>query len=350
MTADEAATFNEMFSMIFESQERNAAAFSAGRLSDTTQRTSVFGRTSVDRTSQPMTKLFRSVRRHTKRVNWTTKSDELLDRLKEDVDMCRTDQELLAWAMAKIFTPELHSNAIKPKASKSTSTAASQSSTATNEHATDQNAQAEEVTAVDADFVANLPSVYPHILAHLMHTFRERHNDPHLALSLFTYARHLSVPSFVYGCTTPVYNELIATRWRCFADLRGVYDALEEMRANGIATDTKTRAITESIRREVGGRNVWVEETSVGGTEVWDMLSRMDELTAVRPRRIGSVDESSDFGSRKDKGAPRAERRWKAHHESWQNRALDGNDTKDNWQFGVWNSAKDKESPRRWAT
>ena len=73
-----------------------------------------------------------------------------------------------------------------------------------------------------------------------MRTFRDKYANPHLALALFAHARRLSVLSFVCGCTTPAYNELLETRWACFRDLKGVCDALEEMKTNGVETNGGT--------------------------------------------------------------------------------------------------------------
>src|SRR6267154_1374361 len=53
---------------------------------------------------------------------------------------------------------------------------------------------------------------------------------------------------------TPAYNELIETRWTYFRDLKGVHDALEEMRVNGVEPDGRTKKLVEKLRREVGAR------------------------------------------------------------------------------------------------
>ncbi|KAG1793343.1 uncharacterized protein HD556DRAFT_1191699, partial [Suillus plorans] len=126
---------------------------------------------------------------------------------------------------------------------------------------------------------------YPYLIAHLMRSFRDKYCDPHLALSIFNYAQHLSIPSYVFGCTTPAYNELIETRWSCFHDLRGVHDALEEMRFNGVEPDGRTKKLAEKLRRKVGARTIWEEESVFGSGEVVGMLSKIEQLTIKEPRR-----------------------------------------------------------------
>ncbi|KZV90211.1 hypothetical protein EXIGLDRAFT_837981 [Exidia glandulosa HHB12029] len=142
-----------------------------------------------------------------------------------------------------------------------------------------------------------------------MRAFRDRFGDAHLALSVFEHARHASIPSFVFGCTTPAYNELLQTRWSAFRDLRGVRDTLEEMRVNGVDSDGRTRTLVENIRRDVGERNAWLEDSMSGG-EVWDIVKEIDRLSAPPPAR----------------GRPRPEtnsRSWRASEE-WKYRMREG--------------------------
>ena len=80
-----------------------------------------------------------------------------------------------------------------------------------------------------------------------MRSFRDKYKDPHLALAMFDHARNLSIASFVFGCTTPAYNELLETRWRCFRDLRGVADALDDVRRHELATAAAMRAAVHAL-------------------------------------------------------------------------------------------------------
>lgn len=226
--------------------------------------------------SAGMADLALHLRHNSNKVEWTSEADQELDRKKEEMDLCNTDQQLLEWAMREVFGQSLL-----------------------------EESRAIQTSTQQAQQLANIPSpTYPHLIAVLMRIFRDKYADPYLALSIFEYARHLSTASYVFGCTTPAYNELIETRWRCFRDLRGVRDALEEMRVNGIEMNNMTRSLSEMVRREVGERNLWEEETSVGSGEVWGMVGRIDELTAIIP----SKDKA---GGKKKKWSPTAES-WKA--------------------------------------
>lgn len=91
----------------------------------------------------------------------------------------------------------------------------------------------------------------PYLLTDLMVVFRDTYNKPHLSLSIFKYLKSRGVYHYVLGCTTPAYNELIATKWTSFADLNGVRDTLEEMLTNGVKRDVRTEQLVEDIRNDV---------------------------------------------------------------------------------------------------
>ncbi|KAJ7502844.1 hypothetical protein B0H11DRAFT_605934 [Mycena galericulata] len=233
MTAHEISAFNEIFNLIFDSMSEKASG----------------QKSSVNVGGAGMGDLFGTLRRHSKRMKWTAQSDEALDRKKDEMDRCDTDQQLLDWAMREVFgESQMYEQEFR-------------------------NAKAE-----DADLPVLQPPTYPHLIALLIRTFRDKYRDPHLALSMFDYARHLSIASYVFGCSTSAYNELIATRWTCFRDLKGVHDALEEMSVNGVDMDNTTRELAEKVRREVGERNLWMEENDIGTGGVWEMLTNIEKL------------------------------------------------------------------------
>ncbi|KAI0344050.1 hypothetical protein BDW22DRAFT_1355335 [Trametopsis cervina] len=283
MTAREIDTFGEMFDMLFQGGEDGngiSASSSLDLLAPGVGR----------KRPQEMSDLARHLRNRSRNVRWTSEADQELDRKKEEMDLCNTDQQLLEWAMREVFTEsqryEEQARAMAPGAQPSPQLQ---------------------------------PLSYPHLIAMLMRTFRDKYADPHLALAVFDYSRHLSTASYVFGCTTHAYNELIETRWRCFRDLRGVCEALEEMRVNGIEMDTKTRGLAELVRREVGERNLWEEETSIGGGEVWEMIARIEHLTAVKLTHRDS----------------KMHKTWSKSAESWKQHESAG--LADNWEFGNWN-------------
>lgn len=245
MTAREANAFDDMFDMIFD-----AVAEGQGQLSSDPI-TPGIGKSH----SEEMSDLALSLRRHSKAIPWTTEIDQELDRKKEEMDLCNTDQQLLDWAMREVFGESQRFQETARIARKS-----------------------------PQQPIQLQPPTYPHLIAILMSTFRDKYADPYLALAIFDHARHLSIASYVFGCTTLAYNELIQTRWRCFRDLRGVCHALEEMRVNGIEMNAQTRALAELTRREVGERNMWEEETSGDSGEVWEILTRIERLT-ISPKQ-----------------------------------------------------------------
>ncbi|KAJ6602190.1 hypothetical protein B0H10DRAFT_670640 [Mycena sp. CBHHK59/15] len=276
MTAHEINAFNEIFNLIFESMSEKESGHSSP----------------IPTGSTGMEDLFGTLRRHSKRMKWTAASDEELDRKKDEIDKCQTDQQLLEWAMREVFGE-------------------SQS----------YEEEFRKAKAADTDSLIELPMLqsptYPHLVALIMRTFRDKYRDPHLALSMFDYARHLSIASYVFGCSTSAYNELIATRWDFFRDLKGVHDALEEMMVNGVDMDNRTLGLVEKVRQEVGERNLWLEENGAGTGEVWEMLTNMERLVS---RAV-----SNDTKPKRKKSGP-----WN----DWKASAVDQVDS--DWEFDKW--------------
>ncbi|KAE9408604.1 hypothetical protein BT96DRAFT_1013243 [Gymnopus androsaceus JB14] len=246
MTATELNAFDEMFSMIFD-------AVSEQKTSDIRSGLKTDGQVS----NRGLGNLFGSLRKHSKRMRWTTEEEELLDRKKEAMDLCDTDQELLEWAIREVFDESQKYEAATRKAL--------------------QNINTDVKISMDTLPVLQSP-IYPHLIAQLMRTFRDKYHDPHLALSIFDHARNLSIPSYVFGCTTMAYNELIETKWVHFRDLKGVHDALQEMVVNAVDIDHNTRKIVDALRREVGERNLWIEDDHLEEGERWDVLKTIEEL------------------------------------------------------------------------
>jgi len=277
MTAQEITAFNDIFDMIFDSMGENETASGqspSAKVADT-----------------GLTDIFNTLRRHSKRMKWTAESDEALDRKKDEMDRCNTDQELLHWAMREVFgESDLYLQEFR---------------------------EAEQTRAHEMPMLQ--PSTYPHLVALLMRTFRDKYRDPHLALSMFDYARHLSTPSYVFGCSTSAYNELIATRWFCFRDLKGVHDALEEMSVNGVDMDNKTQTLAEKVRQEVGERNLWMEENERGTGAVWEMLTNIERMvnqTVISHRmHPTNISKSSPWNN------------WKG---------LESSDIDPDWEFNQW--------------
>ncbi|KZT04601.1 uncharacterized protein LAESUDRAFT_703222 [Laetiporus sulphureus 93-53] len=305
MTAREISAFDEMFNMIFSAvAEQNMQT--PGKKPHTLSAAVGVGRTGIRET----TDIFGKLHSQSKTLRWPNEADEELDRKKEQMELCNSDQQLLDWAMREVFG---ESKRYEEEARRALE---------------DPKSSGKPVQ------LQLQPPSYPYLIALLMKTFRERYADPHLALSIFDHARHLSIPSFVFGCTTPAYNELIETRWRCFRDLRGVCDALEEMWVNVVRLDNRTRALAEMIRQDVGERTMWQEENPLRSGEVREMLAKIEDLsTRTRPYP----------GKKTEPLTPKlGKKRWRGSQE-WKRNLQPGTSMRVPWEdFGEWPPAPER--------
>lgn len=280
MTAREISAFDDMFNLIFSAVSEQKS---------TTDTTPTTAQPSVGVGKNSLGDLFGKLRKHSKKVKWTTETDELLDRKKEQMDLCDTDQQLLDWAMREVFAESMEYTRL---------------------------AQAAEVDSSKTAPADLQPPTYPHMVALLIRAFRDKYHDPHLALSIFEHAKHLSIPSYVFGCSTMTYNEVIHTKWTCFRDLKGVHDALEEMNVNGIEPDQRTIQLVDLMRSQVGERNTWEEESELGSGEAVQMLTKIDRLLqqSVSQRPTSSHQP----------------KKWN----EWKTTGVD--DVSDGWEFDKW--------------
>jgi len=295
MTNQELRAFDEMFNMIFAvANERRLAEDGAAAAFD------------ID-TRGPLIGFLKSLPKH-HRVHQTGEDAEL-DKLKEQLALCPSDYAMLEWAEREVFGASV---------------------------------RAEEAARAALSKGKPPPShlqppVYPHLVAALMSAARERYGDPHLALALFQHARNLSPLSYIFGCTTPAYNELLKTRWDSFRDLRGVHAAVEEMRANGISPDSRTRALVDDVRRHIGTRTLWLEESETGSGDVWRMLGEIERLVS---RSASQRTSTSDH---------RPQRRPPLPHDAWKNPELAAEDDA-GYHFGEWPDAGNRRHARRRAS
>ena len=281
MTNRELSAFDEMFNMIFAAaNERRLTEDGSAAAPD------------ID-THGPLSNFLKSLSKHPRARQ--TGDDTELDKLKEQLALCQSDHAMLEWAEREVFGASVRAEEA-----------------------------AREAFAAGSPPPPHLqPPVYPHLLAAMMNAARDRYGDPYLALALFEHARNLSALSYIFGCTTPAYNELIETRWNSFRDLRGLHAALAEMRANAVAPDMRTRGLVDDVRRDTGARTLWLEEGEAGSGEAWQLLGEIERLVARRtPRR-------SPMGEHR----PRQPQR--TPHDVWKNpdEAVDGDAA---YQFGEW--------------
>ncbi|KAF8160910.1 hypothetical protein B0H34DRAFT_654163 [Crassisporium funariophilum] len=286
MTARETKVLTGMLDMIFQSSDQEIGADSQSHVG--------IGRGKVD-------DLFGRLRRHSKRVKWMNEPDaDLLDKKKEQLSFCSTDQELLDWAIREVF-----------EESKKYEETAKLALTET------ANSLKKKV-----DLPMLQPPTYPHMVALLMRTFRDKYRDPHVALSIFNYAQNLSIVSYVFGCSTEAYNELIETRWTCFRDMKGVHDALQEMLVNGVSIDSKTRKLVEILRQDVGGH---LDQSDDNRDEVWNTLVKIE-------RSIAAYD---------------ADRGTQTMWDQWKSDVVNNTEADDGWGFDNWEKKSDISKRKR---
>ncbi|KAI0321216.1 hypothetical protein OF83DRAFT_1081100 [Amylostereum chailletii] len=305
ITATEVNAFEDMFSMIFQAVEDRKNETPTDPATDASSRGSSEG---VGRGNRGgVGELFSRMRGRARASShtWTTNEDADFDSKAEQIELCVSDFDLLEWAQREVFAQSLAYEAAAREAIEERKKAG---------------------PGKRAPMPPLQPLPYPHILALLMRTFRDKYKDPHLALAMFDHARHLSISSYVFGCTTPAYNQLIETRWTCFRDLRGVLEALEEMKVNGIPPDARTRVLTEEVRREAGARKLWFDDEEVDFGQDMHMLERIEKLVA---KRLPTV-----------VGPPRLNERGRAAaaavgRDAWKNPDMH-QEGAGGWEFGEW--------------
>ncbi|KAK4701404.1 hypothetical protein P7C70_g4825, partial [Phenoliferia sp. Uapishka_3] len=86
---------------------------------------------------------------------------------------------------------------------------------------------------------------FPDLLVHLFLLLRDTHRSPHAALQVFSLASRTPA-SYLRGCTTKLYNEVLRTRWM-LGDIESVATGLEEMRGGGVRVDQITKTLVEEI-------------------------------------------------------------------------------------------------------
>lgn len=160
---------------------------------------------------------------------------EELDTLKEEMSVIATDAELVDWARRRVFTP-----------------------------------------VTSDELGVTFSRAYPRILAHLLKVVRTNFNNPHLALALFHYAQTHSLESYLTGCLSSAYNELLRVRWESFRDLEGVEQGIREMEVNGVKWDLGTQKLVGKVVEEVGQELLENRGVQRYGHEVYDRLSRLE--------------------------------------------------------------------------
>ena len=251
-----------------------------------------------------------------------------IDELKEDMSSVVSESDLIQWAERRVFSPQVTS------------------------------------TTSSGEDGPSYSRAYPYILAHLISTTRDTFRNPSLALAFFQHAQTLSLESYISGCLTPAYNELLKTRWKSFNDLEGVSQGVKEMETNGVAWDGATQKLIGSICENLsasgimnGGESLWKEyvmarwrvlegkvQMGAGREEGWDRLAEakrmargFDRDTRMAQARFGGT-EGRPQGHMPRYQPPRFQRSHRRREESDDSR----------WSRG-WDEHMDEEPQRAFA-
>ncbi|KAI7881472.1 hypothetical protein K492DRAFT_177067, partial [Lichtheimia hyalospora FSU 10163] len=96
-----------------------------------------------------------------------------------------------------------------------------------------------------------LPPYYDRFIERAVNHASMTLKEPYLAVAIFNQVKATSIESYVSGCTTQVYNELLSVRWKAWRDIHGMMTLVEEMMSNGIDYDGNTRRIIQMVMNEV---------------------------------------------------------------------------------------------------
>jgi hypothetical protein len=178
---------------------------------------------------------------------------------------------------------------------------------------------------------------YPRLLAAVMGRLRKL-GAPHLSLAMFAHARALGLESFLAGCQTSAFNQLLRTRWDAFRDLHGVADAVGDMDKTGVAWDKNTKVIVAAVVDYAGAEILARREHRWGADDAYRLVQVLERRleadssreNAVFERKIrdkrafrqyrrdgwGELGERGERGERGDRGGAGAGRRGE-DHDGW---------------------------------
>ncbi|KAK4047862.1 hypothetical protein OIO90_006023 [Microbotryomycetes sp. JL221] len=200
-------------------------------------------------------KVQQAVYRRIKRQIGTAKAQldqhdiEKLDAARERMMQFDSDVELLRWSMRHVFGFELDLNmaSVFPDVAVVAPRLPSDSVPAPGvPRAPMPNSNVDRESSHPAGPAS---PIYADLLLTLFKLLRDTYRSPHLALYVFQLA--CSSPySYVKGCTTALYNEVLRTKW-LEADIESVAIGLDEMRGAGVRIDDNTRALINDIGQAI---------------------------------------------------------------------------------------------------
>lgn len=307
LTLQESTVFADIFEKLFEARNVPKRSQTRDPLSD------VGIGLRPGETRQPLESLFGKLKRRSKRFHDPSETHLLIEQQRMEMGSLGSDRELLEWAAVNVFNqgdPEAFPNKIPSSLEQTNKRKTDESANATSSSNSDSPAPPSETSESStptkpspenpSEAFALQTTTYPSLLLTLIFLLRDKFRDPHLALSIFHHARHLSVPSYVFGCTTEVYNELIATKWFSLKDLEGVVESLGEMKVNGVRVDGGTVRLLRVIRRKA------LEGLSLDDLESEeDVESTNDSVRSLIAQIDAIMEEESDLEARRAKPKPK---------------------------------------------
>ncbi|WVF69176.1 hypothetical protein IAT40_003951 [Kwoniella sp. CBS 6097] len=218
----------------------------------------------------------RNLRRWFERDEVDDEVVEELEMLKEEMAVIADDVELVEWAKNRVFKPLPPVDVISTTTTTTTTKSTSDPTDTTKSSV--GGSTATPPSTFSAAPLLTFPPTYPKILAHVLRTLRVNYNSPHLVLSLFQYAQTSSLESYLSGCLTGAYNEVLTVKWESFRDFVGVENGIREMEVMGVNWDAATARLVSRI----------VEEVSK------DLLPSLDGMAGGRGLGIAGLDFSDN--------------------------------------------------------
>lgn len=179
------------------------------------------------------------------RTKLNSEEEILLDKMRELMVNFNSDLDLLNWSIKNVFGFGDIST------STSTSTTSSTSGLWRDLRTlplSSFNPIDDVTTTSTTNSIKTGPSspLYPELLVILFLLLRDNHKSPNSALYIFNLASS-TAQSYVLGCTTTLYNEVLRTKWLEGGNIENVSITLEEMISGGIKIDDVTKSIIYQI-------------------------------------------------------------------------------------------------------
>lgn len=184
-----------------------------------------------------------------------TSDGEMVDIAREQISRQSNEVDLLNWALMNIFPTNddgpSNQTIICPSAALKAGCAKSKAFYTPPRPLSDRlSRRTSKQKGSRQDSPKQFSSAYPYLIAETMSAFRTNFKNPYLAIAIFEHARRLSMTSYILGCGTDAYNQLLQIQWTDMGSLQGVYSILKEMKVNAVPTNGFTENLAQSIRDE----------------------------------------------------------------------------------------------------